>query len=225
MNKSNWLAASVVAGCAVLFACSTSSNGGDAGANYGSYTACITQGASSDCVTCVENNCGTPLSNIESSCTDYLNCACPGGSYDASAASSSTCEGALTNNTPCNNATDGFGACLQSNCTTECGSLDGGTDDGSSADSATSGDGGNVACGIGYASAACAGCAMSACCTQSQTCANDSACTAVINCIGACAATDTTCQNNCVSSASSTAQTEYNNVVNCLSTSCPNDQC
>jgi hypothetical protein len=222
MNMSHWLVASAFAGCAVLIACSSTSSGG--GTNYGSYTSCISQGASSDCVTCVENSCGTPLSNIESSCTSYWSCACPGGNYDATAANSSTCTATLTGNTACVNATDGFSSCVNTSCATQCGTLDGGTD--GSTDDGSSGDGAAAtACGIGYASASCATCVTSGCCTQSNACANDTACVGIITCQGPCANNDTTCLNNCVTSASSSAQTEFNNLQSCLQTSCANNGC
>ncbi len=225
MNKSHWLVASIVAGCAVLVACSTTSSGG--GTNYGSYTNCLAQGASSDCVSCVENNCGTPLSNIESSCSAYLNCACPGGNYDSTAANSSSCEANLTGNQACVNASDGFNSCETSSCAAQCGTADAGTDDGgTSSDSSSAGDGaGTVACGIGYAAASCASCVTSNCCTQSTTCAGDTACVGIINCQGPCANNDTTCLNNCVTSASSSAQTEFNNLQSCLQMQCTNNGC
>ena len=221
MNKSHWLVASVVAGCAVLVACSSTSSAGPT--NYGSYTSCISQGASSDCVSCVESNCGTALSNIESACTSYWSCACPGGNYDATAAMSSSCEANLTGNNACSNETAGFNTCVNSSCAAQCGTADGGTgdaSDGSSDDGA-----GTTACGIGYAAASCASCVTSNCCTQSNTCAGDSACTGIINCQGPCANNDTTCLSNCVTSASSSAQTEFNNLQSCLQMQCTNNGC
>ncbi len=224
MNKSHWLVASVVAGCAVLVACSSASSAG--GTNYGSYTSCLAQGASSDCVSCVENNCGTPLSNEESSCTDFLSCGCPGGNYSDPAWNSSACQAKLTGNQPCINANDGFVSCVSSSCATQCGTADGGTGDGGTSDGDNGGEASAaVACGIGYAAVSCANCVTSNCCTQSTTCAGDSACTGIINCQGPCANNDTTCLNNCVTSASSSGQTEFNNLQSCLQMQCTNNGC
>ena len=82
MTKSTWFAATALGACVTLFACSsTSSGGGDAAVSYGAYTGCIEGEAPQACTSCLENSCGTQLSNFESSCTDYLQCICPGGTY------------------------------------------------------------------------------------------------------------------------------------------------
>src|ERR1700722_5594190 len=223
MTKSTWFAATALGACVTLFACSsTSSGGGDAAVSYGAYTGCIEGEAPQACTSCLENSCGTQLSNFESACTDYLQCICPGGTYSDTAAQSTTCQMKGSSDTTCANADTGLTECLNTSCTSECGTVGDAGDGDVSTDGSTTG---TPACGVSWVSPTCASCVMSSCCTQTMTCTGDAACTGIITCQQACASTDTTCQNACVTSASTSAQSEYNNLGNCLQTSCSNSGC
>ena len=94
-------------------ACSSSSGGGG-----GSGNSCLSsQGGSSACFSCEQNSCGSALSGVESACSDFLSCICPGGTYTPSAAQS--CGSKIT--TSCGNADSALLSCQQQNCTSQCG--------------------------------------------------------------------------------------------------------
>ncbi len=125
--KMGWLglAAAIAGG---VFACSGSNSGGVGGAD------CLQQSVSSACYSCVQSHCASQLSNYEGSCTGYISCVCPGGTYDACNVAS--CSTQITTSGACQGDDLALQQCGTASCASECetvsGSGSGGTCTGSS---------------------------------------------------------------------------------------------
>ncbi len=162
-----------------VFACSgttTTSGGGGA--------ACLQQSVSSACYSCVQSHCGSQVSNYESSCTDYISCICPGGSYDSCNVAS--CTSHLTATGACQGADMAIGQCATASCVSECettsGSSSGGTCTGSSSGGSGSGSGGTaMQCLQSSSTSACYQCIATSCAAQLS--AVESGCSAYISCV------------------------------------------
>jgi hypothetical protein len=181
--KMGWLGL-VAAVAGGVFACSgstSSSGGGNA--------ACLEQSTSTACYSCVTSHCGSQVSNYESSCTDYISCICPGGSYDACNVTS--CGSHLTESGACQGAYMAVGQCATASCTSECetasGSSSGGTCTGSSSGGGSGGGSGSgsggtaMQCLQSSANSACYSCAASNCAAQLS--ALETGCSAYISCV------------------------------------------
>jgi hypothetical protein len=118
-------------------ACSSSSSGG--GGSSGA-AACFSQGNTA-CASCVESKCGGQLSAVESGCSDFIGCVCPGGSFNSSLASQCLSK---EQEASCMSAVSPLQSCETSNCASACtGSSSGGSGGGSG-----SGSGGTTADGV-----------------------------------------------------------------------------
>ncbi|MGD0524866.1 MAG: hypothetical protein ABSE49_06975 [Polyangiaceae bacterium] len=111
------------------FACSSSS-----GNNSLANCLASANGASASCTSCVESKCGSQLSAANSACSAFVSCACPGGTYSASAAMSESCEMNATTS-DCQTAGNNIDSCVTSNCASQCNS---GTTSGSGSSSGSS---------------------------------------------------------------------------------------
>ena len=69
------------------------------------------------CTTCENNSCGSELSGVESGCSSYLSCICPGGTFTSSAAES--CEIDISS-ASCASAVMAMSQCVEKHCTSEC---------------------------------------------------------------------------------------------------------
>lgn len=112
---------------ATLFACS--SGNGASSAN-----ACFAAEKGEACAACAEASCGSQLHDAESACAAYLDCLCPGGTFDATTAS--TCTSTIT--PACNDANTPLGVCMMQQCQSACSST------GSSSSSSSSSGGSNT---------------------------------------------------------------------------------
>jgi hypothetical protein len=183
-TKVGWLGlAAVVAAGVFTFACSGSTTSGGGGG------ACLQQSTSSACYSCVTSHCGSQVSNFESSCTDYVNCICPGGTYDSCNVVS--CSSHITATGACQGADMAVGQCAESNCTSECattsGSSSGGTCTGSGSGGGSGGGSGSssggtaMSCLQSSATSACYSCVVTSCAAQLS--AVETGCSAYISCV------------------------------------------
>jgi hypothetical protein len=208
MSISKILSAVALSACGLAFACSSSNSSGG-----GAYTSCHATESNSTCTSCIEGSCGADLSTFESSCSDFLSCACASGSYNSTAAAGTTCQAKIT--AACTSADQTISTCVQMSCATQCSTASSGGGSGSSSGSTG---GTTVACGLSFTSATCATCIQASCCSQAQTCATDSSCATILDCYTGC--TTTTCQSACVSAGPASAQSEFNSALNCLNANC-----
>jgi hypothetical protein len=112
---------SVVAIAWLGVACSSSSNGGGP-------SSCFASDVTGACNACVQSSCSEALSAASGACKDYLSCACPGGSYDASQAMTATCQQALAEDS-CTTSVGTFEGCKAQHCAAACGiAVDAGSD-------------------------------------------------------------------------------------------------
>ncbi|HEX8790138.1 MAG TPA: hypothetical protein VF765_04250 [Polyangiaceae bacterium] len=238
MTKSaHWLGAGVLACCfAALSACG--SKGGAAGnGNNGSTplaSACLGPSFSSACESCLQSSCASTLGSFASDCSDYVQCYCPGGAFNASAQTSQTCVAKAAANPSCLTSVQAMNTCVTQTCANVCGSSGGGSGGSTSGGGGGGGGGGSgggggtggptPACGIEFTTAACASCVMAECCSVTQTCAQDQACLSVITCMHQCGGS-TSCEQSCVSSAAANAQMELNAAGSCWTNSCTHSGC
>jgi hypothetical protein len=92
----------LAAACTVLVGCSSNgSGGGNNNSNAGAacYETAVAQSTADSgvtivaaCTACVENACASQLDALNTPCAGYVACACPGGTYSASAAATPSCE-------------------------------------------------------------------------------------------------------------------------------------
>jgi hypothetical protein len=177
--KVAWLA--LVAGVAAgVFACSGSTGSG------GGNGACLQQSTSSACYSCMTSQCGSQVNDYESSCSDYVSCICPGGSYDACNVAS--CGSHLTATGACQGAYMAVGQCATASCASQCetvsGSSSGGTCSGSGSGNGSGGSSGGspgMSCLQSSASNACYACVTVAC--SAQLSAVETGCSAYIGCV------------------------------------------
>lgn len=92
-------------------ACSSSSSNN--GGNAGSCLASSANSGSAACNTCVENACSSQVNNLNSPCSGYISCACPGGTFSQTAASSMSCQAQLQTQS-CAPAVQSFVSCIAS---------------------------------------------------------------------------------------------------------------
>jgi hypothetical protein len=107
-----WLAGGIVAVTAAAFACSNSSGGAGGG---GGSSSCLSQEVGAACLSCVQANCPSVVTNYESGCSDYLGCICPGGTFSCSAQSSNACQTAQQESA-CATANSAGAACATQYC-------------------------------------------------------------------------------------------------------------
>jgi len=108
---------------ASLAALACSSCGGGGGGE--TKVSCLEQTAPShDCYQCGQSNCGSQITTVESACAAYIDCICPGGTFSASAASSSSCKADLGGS--CQGADATFTQCIQQSCGSVCPAPDAG---------------------------------------------------------------------------------------------------
>lgn len=231
-KSSHWLGAIALACFATLSACGTKGGGGSGIHGSGSPvpTACLGQAFSSACDSCIQSSCEAALGAFGSDCSDYIDCYCPNGAYNASAQTSQTCVSRATSNPSCLSSAQGINSCLTQTCATACqstggasGSSSGGSGGGASGSSG-SGGGATAACGVAFSSASCATCVNSNCCSATQSCGKDQGCLDMITCIHGCNG-NSSCQQNCITNASSSAQSELSAAVNCWISSCGKSGC
>lgn len=118
MRTRRLLAASGLALPLGLVACGSSSGGSSFNNND---ISCISAGAPSSCTPCVQSSCTQQLMDFENACASYLQCACPNGDYDASAANSPTCEMDVTGSSACTSASQNMLSCIHASCASQCG--------------------------------------------------------------------------------------------------------
>jgi hypothetical protein len=177
--KMGWLGlVAVVAGG--VFACSGSTTSGGGGG-----AACLQQSTSGACYSCVQSHCGSQVSNFESSCTDYVSCICPGGTYDACNVAS--CSSHLTASGACQGADMAVGQCATASCATECETTSGGSSGGTCTGSSSGGGSGSSSGGTAMqclqtsANTACYSCVASNCAAQLS--ALETGCSAYFSCV------------------------------------------
>ncbi len=114
------LMGSALAGCLCLVACG---GGGGSSSSFPQdpYAKCFSDGAPGDCDGCLNSNCSSPLVDFEQACPDYLMCACPGGDYNSSGASSPSCMAQITGNSTCDGAAEAMLTCIKASCSAPCG--------------------------------------------------------------------------------------------------------
>jgi hypothetical protein len=103
------VALGAVAAWVGLFACSSS----------GGTNSCLATALGSDCLSCLQTSCASQLSGVESACSGYLSCACPGGNFSCSSFASSACQ-QMAGESSCETAEDSFDACSSTSCHTQC---------------------------------------------------------------------------------------------------------
>ena len=138
MIKAVMIVGALATATLATFACSSNSNN--------AATSCLASanGATSECVSCVESKCGSQLNALDSACSAYISCACPGGTYSQSAATSSSCV-ANEMASGCETADNNVGSCVTSNCSSQCtssSSSGSGSSSGSTSSSGSSSSGG-----------------------------------------------------------------------------------
>jgi hypothetical protein len=74
-----------------LFAGAVIACSGTIASGSGQYDSCLGTYLGTGCISCVRANCGSELDGLESSCSDMLDCICPGGTFSASTLQSQTC--------------------------------------------------------------------------------------------------------------------------------------
>jgi len=119
---------------------SSGGSGGSSGSSSGGDNSCLeTSGSPPACISCIESQCGAQLSAVESGCSDLLNCECPGGVYNATAAQSCSAPGQQAS---CTGPAAQIDQCVTENCQSQCdtGSSGGG---GSSSSGGVSSSGGS----------------------------------------------------------------------------------
>ncbi|HEY1691662.1 MAG TPA: hypothetical protein VGG39_05855 [Polyangiaceae bacterium] len=92
--KTIWTIAGAVTVLGAIVACS-GSTGSAGGAGGGTYDSCLSSLLGSACIACVNSNCGGALGDMETGCSDYFGCICPGGNFSAPNAESQTCASKL----------------------------------------------------------------------------------------------------------------------------------
>jgi hypothetical protein len=198
-----------------VFACSGSTSSGGT-------TGCLQQSVSGACYSCVTSHCGSQVSNYESSCTNYISCICPGGTYDACNVAS--CSSQLTTSGACQGADLAVGQCATAACASECattsGSSSGGTCTGSSSGGSGSGSGGtSMSCLQSTSPTACITCVETSCAAQLS--AVETGCSAYLSCVcpgGVYNASDVTaCQSLEMTASCTSAITP---LANCETSSC-----
>jgi hypothetical protein len=108
-------------------ACSSSSSGGGDSKDAGVPSVdCLSAAFAAGCFSCLQSKCSSQLAAIQTSCGDFIACACPGGTYSASAYSSSACTNDA-NEPSCATAGNAVVSCDMSDCAGPCGN---GTSDG-----------------------------------------------------------------------------------------------
>jgi hypothetical protein len=106
------VALGAVAALVGLFACSSGTGGGA--------SSCLAGALGSDCLSCIQDRCGSQLTGFNSACSDYLSCACPAGdNFSCSAAMSSACE-QKSKGSGCTTALTSIDTCMQQSCETQC---------------------------------------------------------------------------------------------------------
>ncbi len=103
------------ASLSVLLACSSSSSGGSVPSCQGNAG---TSGAgSAACNTCLEGNCGSQTSSVESSCSAYISC------YNGCQCSDTSCISGCQSkiDSTCSSAYSPLTSCLTKSCATQCG--------------------------------------------------------------------------------------------------------
>ncbi|MGH7298538.1 MAG: hypothetical protein ACRELB_26600, partial [Polyangiaceae bacterium] len=123
--KTRWAIAAAVTAAGAIAACS----GSTTGASGGPYDSCLGSLLGSECVACLNSNCGGAVGDMESGCGDYLGCICPGGNFSAPNAESQTCASKLQESSCVSTQGDGGAtACVacQSACSAGTGSSSGG---------------------------------------------------------------------------------------------------
>lgn len=153
MAHAKWMG--LVLGAAAVVACS-----GQTASTGGKYDGCLSSMVGSACLACIQSNCGAALSSIESGCSDYLDCSCPGGAFSASNAGSQTCM-ARAGESSCTSATSSSSGSACAACDSQCstgfgsggtGSSGGTTGSGSGSSGGTSSSGGTTSSGGGSGS-------------------------------------------------------------------------
>ena len=106
-----------------VLACSSSSSGSGSGSVGACAQGLSGNSAGSACGTCEGNNCASQIGGIESGCSDYLSCICPGGTFNQSQITACASEGRVSGS--CTSASAAMTQCEQDHCATAC--LGGGT--------------------------------------------------------------------------------------------------
>jgi hypothetical protein len=97
------------------------------------------------CYACLQASCGQETNTVQSACSAYLSCACPGGTFSSSAAMSSTCA-ADEQQSSCQTAQSALDSCTSQSCGSPCsGSSEGGTGSSSGGGISSSSSGGSGA--------------------------------------------------------------------------------
>jgi hypothetical protein len=143
MMKERSIVAGLVSAVAALLGCSSSNNnnrGGTGNSSDGADVACLSMSSTpmAACQLCAENACGSLLSAAVSGCSDWIGCACPGGTFSTTGAFTMVCQNALTE-ASCICAQESFFDCSNQNCMIQCGNtmISSGTECGATSDAGT----------------------------------------------------------------------------------------
>jgi hypothetical protein len=125
MMKKRSIVAGLVSAVAALLGCSSSNNnshGGSVNSSDGADVACLSMSSTpmAACQSCAESACGSLLNAAVSGCSDWIGCACPGGTFSTTGAFTMACQNALTE-ASCICAQESFFDCSNQNCMIPCG--------------------------------------------------------------------------------------------------------
>ncbi|HEY1697849.1 MAG TPA: hypothetical protein VGG39_37065 [Polyangiaceae bacterium] len=107
-----------------LDACTGSSGGGSSSGGIGSSSgvgsssggSCLATAMNPTCWSCLQGSCGSELGTFESDCSAYVDCVCPGGTYDA--CNATTCEPQITG--VCGTSAQAVATCETQSCESAC---------------------------------------------------------------------------------------------------------
>jgi hypothetical protein len=132
MRKAIWIVGAIAAATAAALACSSSSNGGGNGSSC--FSTSLNTSGNTNCSSCVESKCGSQLSGVESGCSDFINCVCTGGTYNAN--NVQTCL-SKEQESSCTSAITPLSSCENQNCASQCGVTSSGGGSGSGSGSSS----------------------------------------------------------------------------------------
>lgn len=127
---------------------SSSSSGGGSGSGSGGVSSCLASSTTQACIQCIEQSCNGQLGSLESACTAYISCICPGGVYNSGLVNG--CQPDI--NAACSSAANVLGNCETNSCATACGvtsSSGSGSSSGGTSSSSSGSTGTPVACTTG----------------------------------------------------------------------------
>ncbi len=135
----------------VAFGCSGSGTGSPAVSSYDSCAVAFFPQGGGECVACLRSTCPAGLDALESACGGVLACVCPGGVYDAAAASEPACSQQLATSS-CASAVGTEDQSICAACKVACGIASGSSSSGGSSSGTGSSSGSGSGSGSGASS-------------------------------------------------------------------------